>query len=422
VPARLNHSRIPERSRAQTSGKANLSADDPLRLRFDPEARQLFYQWLADIENKVRGDHTLAPAFVGHLAKFRSLSGKYGQTNVAQIITFGTMAAKAAIKDIGRAMDLPYGDVDRLAKLAPNQTKITLDEAMQQSAQLQAMLDGDQRFRDLVDVAKRLEGMAGHASTHAAGVVISPAPLTDVLPVYKTKEGEITTQYDMESLERLGPLKMDFLGLTTLTVLSDTVKLVAANRGVQIDLNTLPLDDAATYQLLARGDTSVIFQFESQGMRGILRRYQPTRLEDLTALSALYRPGPIQGGVVDDFINRKHGTKQVTYDLPELGDILEETYGVILYQEQVMQIANRVAGFSLADADILRRSMGKKNREEMAAQRDKCLNGCASHKVPAPKAERLFDLITEFAGYGFNKSHSCAYALLAYQTAYLKAN
>jgi len=350
------------------------------------------------------------------------VTGKYGRTNVAQIITFGTMAAKAAIKDVGRAMDLPYGDVDRLAKLVPNQLNIKLEDALKQSAQLRSALEGDQRFRDLMEVAMRLEGMARHASTHAAGVVISPVPLTDLLPVYKTNRDEITTQYDMKGLERLGLLKMDFLGLTTLTVLSDTVKLVAANRGVELHLDTLPLDDAASYQLFARADTTAIFQFESHGMRDILRRYQPTRLEDLTALNALYRPGPIQGGMVDDFINRKHGKKKVTYDLPELREILEETYGVILYQEQVMQIANRVAGFSLGEADILRRAMGKKNREEMAAQREKFLSGCVANKVPPKKAERLFDLITEFAGYGFNKSHSCAYALLAYQTAWLKTH
>ena len=350
------------------------------------------------------------------------VTGKYGRTNVAQIITFGTMAAKAAIKDVGRAMDLPYGDVDKLAKLVPNQLNISLEDALKQSAQLRGALEGDQRYRDLMEVAKRLEGMARHASTHAAGVVISPVPLTDLLPVYKTNRDEITTQYDMKGLERLGLLKMDFLGLTTLTVLSDTVRLVAANRGVELNLDTLPLDDAASYQLFARGDTTAIFQFESHGMRDILRRYQPTRLEDLTALNALYRPGPIQGGMVDDFINRKHGKKKVTYDLPEQREILEETYGVILYQEQVMQIANRLAGFSLGEADILRRAMGKKNREEMAAQREKFLNGCAAHKVPAKKAERIFDLITEFAGYGFNKSHSCAYALLAYQTAWLKTH
>jgi DNA polymerase-3 subunit alpha len=226
----------------------------------------------------------------------------------------------------------------------------------------------------------------------------------------------------MKGLERLGLLKMDFLGLTTLTVLSDTVKLIAANRGVQVDLETLPLDDAATFQLFSRGDTTAIFQFESHGMRDILRRYQPSRLEDLTALNALYRPGPIQGGMIDDFINRKHGKKKVAYDLPELQEILEETYGVILYQEQVMQIANRLAGFSLGEADILRRAMGKKNRDEMTAQREKFLTGCAVHKVPPKKAERIFDLMAEFAGYGFNKSHSCAYALLAYQTAWLKTH
>ena len=346
----------------------------------------------------------------------------YGRTNVAQIITFGTMAAKAALKDVGRALDLPYGDVDRLAKLVPNQLNITLDEALKQSAQLRTAVEGDDRFRDLLEVAKRLEGLARHASTHAAGVVISPAPLTDLLPVYKTNRDEITTQYDMKGLERLGLLKMDFLGLTTLTVLSDTVKLVAANRGATVNLDTLPLDDAPTYALFSRGDTTAIFQFESHGMRDILRRYQPTRIEDLTALNALYRPGPIQGGMVDDFISRKHGKKKVTYDLPELREILEETYGVILYQEQVMQIAFRLAGFSLGESDILRRAMGKKNRDEMAAQREKFLVGCSGRKVPAKKAEKIFDLMAEFAGYGFNKSHSCAYALLAYQTAWLKTH
>ena len=347
---------------------------------------------------------------------------KYGRDNVAQIITFGTMAAKAALKDVGRAMDLPYGDVDRIAKLVPNQINIELDEALKQSAQLRSAIDSDERFKDMLEIAKRLEGLARHASTHAAGVVISPQPLTDLLPVYKTNRDEITTQYDMKGLERLGLLKMDFLGLTTLTVLSDTVKLIAANRNEQLDLQTLPLGDAPTYQLFSRGDTTAIFQFESHGMRDILRRYQPSRLEDLTALNALYRPGPIQGGMIDDFIARKHGKKKVAYDLAELKEILEETYGVILYQEQVMQIANRLAGFSLGEADILRRAMGKKNRDEMAAQREKFLAGCALRKVPAKKAERIFDLMAEFAGYGFNKSHSCAYALLAYQTAWLKSH
>src|ERR1700687_3415527 len=350
------------------------------------------------------------------------VTAKYGRSNVAQIITFGTMAGKAAIKDVGRALDLPYGEVDRIAKLVPNQLNITLDEALKLSPQLQSQINSDPRYVDMMEVAKRLEGLARHASTHAAGVVISPEPLTNIVPLYKSNREEITTQYDMKGLEHIGLLKMDFLGLTTLTVLDDAVRMVDQNRGVHVDLGTLPLDDERTYKLFARGETTAIFQFESHGMRDILRRYQPTRLEDLTALNALYRPGPLQGGMVDDFINRKHGKKKVTYDLPELKEILEETYGVILYQEQVMQIANRLAGFSLGEAAILRRARGKKNHAEMAAQREKFLAGCATRKVPAKKAEKIFDLMAEFAGYGFNKSHSCAYALLAYQTAYLKTH
>jgi len=347
---------------------------------------------------------------------------KYGEKSVAQIITFGTMAAKAVLKDAGRALDMPYGEVDKIAKLVPLTLNIELEDALKQSPQLEALRKSDERVKELIEVALRLEGLARHASTHAAGVVISPRPLTEIVPLYKSNKDEISTQYDMNALERIGLLKMDFLGLTTLTVLDDAVRLIKQNRNIEIDLATLPLDDAPTYAPFARGDTTGIFQFESHGMRDILRRYQPTRLEDLTALNALYRPGPIQGGMIDDFIARKHGKKKVTYDLPELEEILSETWGVILYQEQVMQIANRLAGFSLGDADLLRRAMGKKKHDEMAAQREKFLAGCLARKVPAKKAERIFDLMAEFAGYGFNKSHSCAYALLAYQTAYLKTH
>jgi DNA polymerase-3 subunit alpha len=347
---------------------------------------------------------------------------KYGRENVAQIITFGTMAAKAAVKDVGRAMDMPYGEVDRLAKMIPATLNIKLKDALEQAPQLRQAIESDARVKDLFTIAQRLEGLSRHASTHAAGVVISPRPLTDIVPLYKTNRDEIITQYDMKALDRLGLLKMDFLGLTTLTVIDDAVKLIAQNRGLTIDLSSLPLDDAPTYKLFARGDTTAIFQFESHGMRDILRRYDPTRIEDLTALNALYRPGPIQGGMIDDFISRKQGKKKVTYDLPELKDILQETYGVIVYQEQVMQIANRLAGFSLGQADLLRKAMGKKKHEEMAAQREKFLAGCATKGVNAKKAEKIFDLMAEFAGYGFNKSHSCAYALLAYQTAYLKTH
>jgi DNA polymerase III subunit alpha len=347
---------------------------------------------------------------------------KYGRENVSQIITFGTMAAKAAVKDVGRAMDIPYGEVDRLAKLIPATLGIELKTALEESPQLKAAIDADERLKDLMKVAMRLEGLSRHASTHAAGVVISPQPLTELVPIYKTNRDEITTQYDMTALERIGLLKMDFLGLTTLTVLHDTVKMVEKNRGLKIDIDNLVLDDEATYKLFSRGDTTAIFQFESHGMRDILRRYHPSRIEDLTALNALYRPGPIQGGMIDDFINRKHGKTKVSYELPQLKDILEETYGVILYQEQVMQIANCLASFSLGEADLLRRAMGKKKKEEMAAQRVKFLTGCGKNKIAEKKAERIFDLMEEFAGYGFNKSHSCAYALLAYQTAYLKTH
>ncbi|HKV25508.1 MAG TPA: DNA polymerase III subunit alpha [Candidatus Acidoferrum sp.] len=347
---------------------------------------------------------------------------KYGRENVAQIITFGTMAAKAAIKDVGRAMDISYGEVDRLAKLIPPTLGIDLETALAEAPQLRAAINSDEKLKELMTVARRLEGLARHSSTHAAGVVISPRPLTEIVPVYKTNRDEITTQYDMNALERVGLLKMDFLGLTTLTVLQDTVKMIEKNRGAKVDMDNLTLDDPDTYKLFSRGDTTAIFQFESHGMRDILRRYQPSRIEDLTALNALYRPGPIQGGMIDDFINRKQGKTKVSYELPQLKGILEETYGVILYQEQVMQIANLLASFSLGEADILRRAMGKKKKEEMAAQRAKFLAGCAGNKVPEKKAEKIFDLMEEFAGYGFNKSHSCAYALLAYQTAYLKTH
>jgi DNA polymerase-3 subunit alpha len=332
------------------------------------------------------------------------------------------MAAKAAVKDVGRAMDIPYGEVDRIAKLIPTTLGIKLKDALEDAPQLKSAINSDERLKDLMAVALRLEGLSRHASTHAAGVVISPRPLTDVVPVYKTNRDEITTQYDMNALERVGLLKMDFLGLTTLTVLHDAVRMVEQNRGIKLDIDNLALDDAEAYKLFARGETTAIFQFESHGMRDILRRYQPTRIEDLTALNALYRPGPIQGGMIDDFINRKQGKTKVIYELPQLKDILEETYGVILYQEQVMQIANRLASFSLGEADILRRAMGKKKKEEMAAQRAKFMTGCATNNIPEKKAERIFNLMEEFAGYGFNKSHSCAYALLAYQTAYLKTH
>jgi DNA polymerase-3 subunit alpha len=347
---------------------------------------------------------------------------KYGRDNVAQIITFGTMAAKAAIKDVGRAMDMPYSDVDRIAKMVPTTLNIQLDDAIKESAQLQEAYDKDPQVRQLLDTARKLEGMVRNSGVHAAGVVISPRPLTDLVPLHKTKNDEIVTAFDMNAIEKMGLLKMDFLGLTTLTILDDTLKLIA-QKGVNLKLDDIPLEDHQTYEkVFHRGLTSGVFQFESSGMRDVLRRYQPNSIEDLTALNALYRPGPIQGGMIDDFVERKHGRRKVEYELPELKELLQETLGVIVYQEQVMQIANRLAGYSLGDADLLRRAMGKKKPEEMAAQRERFVQGAVRNGFPPKKIEKIFDLMAQFAGYGFNKSHSAAYALLAYHTAYLKTH
>jgi DNA polymerase-3 subunit alpha len=347
---------------------------------------------------------------------------KYGRDNVCQIITFGTMAAKAAVKDAGRSLDIPYAEVDRIAKLIPNDLKITLDRALAESGGLRELIAKDERVRDLFDIARRLEGMSRHASTHAAGVVISPVPLTEIVPLYKSNKDEITTQFTMTDLEKIGLLKMDFLALTTLTVLDQAINLIKETTGESVDLEQLPMDDAKTYEIFSKGLTNGIFQFESSGMKDILRRFKPEKLEDLTALNALYRPGPIGGGMIDDFIKRKHGEKRVEYDLPELKEILQETLGVIVYQEQVQQIANRLAGYSLGEGDILRRAMGKKKPEEMQSQREKFIAGAKAKGFIERKVAKIFDLMEQFAGYGFNKSHSAAYALLAYQTAYLKAH
>ncbi len=348
---------------------------------------------------------------------------KYGRDNVAQIITFGTMAAKAAIKDSGRAMDIPYAEVDRIGKMIPTTLNITIDQALKDSPPLAAAYQNEPQTKELIDTAKRLEGLVRNAGVHAAGVVISPQPLTDLVPLHRTKNDEIVTAYDMKAVEKLGLLKMDFLGLTTLTIIDDALRLIAQTRGERLDLQKLALDDKETYErVFHTGLTSGVFQFESHGMRDVLRRYKPTCVEDLTALNSLYRPGPIQGGMIEDFVERKWGRKKVEYDLPELEPLLKETFGVIVYQEQVMQIANRLAGYSLGEADLLRRAMGKKDPEAMAKQRERFVRGATERGFPQRKIEKLFDLMEQFAGYGFNKSHSAAYALLAYQTAFLKTH
>ena len=348
---------------------------------------------------------------------------KYGKDQVAQIITFNTMAAKAAIKDVGRALDMPYGEVDRIAKMIQGKIGVTIAEVLKDDGPLAKAYDSEPKIKELIDTAMRLEGLVRGAGVHAAGVVIAPSPLTELVPVTRAKSEEIVTSYDMGAIEKMGLLKMDFLGLTTLTVIDDALKLIKQTKNLDIDLATIPMDDAKTYeQVFHKALTSGVFQFESGGMRDVLRRYKPNTVEDLTALNALYRPGPIQGGMVDEFIERKWGRRAVEYELPELEPILRETLGVMLYQEQVMQISNKLAGFSLSQADMLRRAMGKKDAAEMAKQKIKFMEGAAENKHPKATAGNIFDLMAKFAEYGFNKSHSAAYALLAYHTAYLKTH
>jgi DNA polymerase III subunit alpha len=347
---------------------------------------------------------------------------KYGRENVAQIITFGTMKAKAVIRDVGRVLEMPFGEVDKVAKQIPAALDMTLDKALEESPALKELEQNDPKVKELLSVARRLEGMTRHASVHAAGVVIAPRAITEYAPLYKGARDEITTQWSMKEIERIGLLKMDFLGLSTLTLIFDAIAEIRRTTGVALDIDAVPLDDPKTYQIFQEGQTYGIFQFESSGMRDILRKAKPQRLDDLIALNALYRPGPLRSGMVDDFIARKQGKTDVRYELPQLEPILADTYGVIAYQEQVMRISNVLAGFTLGEADILRKAMGKKNPEVMAKQRGKFIDGAKKHGVNEKKAAYVFELMEHFAGYGFNKSHSTAYAYLAYQTAYLKAN
>ncbi|HEY6006924.1 MAG TPA: DNA polymerase III subunit alpha, partial [Geobacteraceae bacterium] len=348
---------------------------------------------------------------------------KYGRDKVCQIITFGTMAARGVIRDVGRALDMAYGDVDRIAKLVPEVLGISLEEALKQEPKMNELAAGDPRVKELLDTALCLEGLARHASTHAAGVVVAPDVLEEFCPVYKDqKSGSLTTQYSMKYVEKIGLVKFDFLGLKNLTVIDNAVKLVRAGKLPEFDITRLRDDDEESYKLLQAGNTTGVFQLESSGMKELLTKLKPSCFEDIIAVCALYRPGPLGSGMVDDFIERKHGRKKVVYDLPQLEPILKDTYGVIVYQEQVMQIARTLAGYSLGGADLLRRAMGKKDPAEMAKQRDIFLEGAKKNSIDTKKAEGIFDLMAKFAEYGFNKSHSAAYALVAYQTAYLKAH
>ncbi|WP_455377950.1 DNA polymerase III subunit alpha [Petrachloros mirabilis] len=347
---------------------------------------------------------------------------KYGSDHVAQIITFGTLGAKAAIRDVGRVLELPYAEADKVAKLVPNQLNITLQQALEAEPRLRELVDTDPKVKELLTVAQSLEGLARHASTHAAGVVISEGPLTDHVPLYKGANDEIVTQYSMGDVEKIGLVKFDFLGLKTLTMIRRAETLINEGHPDQplLAVDQVPFDDQKTFALLSSGKTTGIFQLESSGMRDLLTGFKPDRFEDIIAIIALYRPGPMD--LIPDFIKRKQGKVPITYEIPELEPILKDTYGVIVYQEQVMAIANKVAGFSLGQADILRRAMGKKKPEEMEKLRVKFREGATANKIAEKKAEKLYELIQKFAGYGFNKSHAAAYAVVCYQTAYLKAH
>lgn len=386
----------------------------------DPLAYGLLFERFLNPERKSMPDIDVDFCMRRRSEVIQYVQEKYGREHVAQIITFGTLAAKGVLRDVGRVLGLPYSKVDRVAKLIPDMTR-SIAEASRTIESLIAEMERDPEVRQAVEVGARLEGLTRHASVHAAGVVIAPQPIDTLVPLYRTSRDEVTTQWDMKGVERLGLLKIDFLGLKTVTVLEDTVALLR-RRGIELNLPDVPLDDPAVFELFGEARTNGIFQFESSGMKDMLRRAKPSRFEDLSALNALYRPGALSVRMVDEFIERKHGRKKVTYFLPELEPILQETYGVIAYQEQVMQIAVTIAGFTMGQADLLRKAMGKKNAQVMAEQKERFLAGAEKRGVARRKAQDIWDYIEPFAGYGFNKSHSVAYALLAYRTAYLKVH
>jgi len=395
----------------------------------DPIEHDLLFERFLNPERVSMPDFDVDFCMEGRDRVIEYVAKKYGRERVSQIITYGTLAAKAVVRDVGRVLGHNYGYVDKIAKLIPFEIGITLDKALAQEEELRRLYDGDEDVRELIDLARTLEGLARNAGTHAGGVVIAPSVLTDFTPLY-CEEGSTTpvTQFDKDDVEAAGLVKFDFLGLRTLTIIDWAVRDINAQRSrtgePELVMSSLPMDDTATYQLLKSCKTTAVFQLESRGMKDLIRRLQPDRFGDIVALVALFRPGPLQSGMVDDFIARKHDTTGATIDYlhPDLKPVLEATYGVILYQEQVMQIAQILAGYTLGGADLLRRAMGKKKPEEMAKQRSVFVNGAVARGVREAQATMIFDLMEKFAGYGFNKSHSAAYALLSYQTAWLKAH
>ena len=395
----------------------------------DPIEHDLLFERFLNPERVSMPDFDVDFCMEGRDRVIEYVANKYGRDRVSQIITYGTLAAKAVVRDVGRVLGHPYGYVDKIAKLIPLEIGMTLDKALEQEEELRRLYEGETEVRELIDLARTLEGLARNAGTHAGGVVIAPSILTDFTPLY-CEEGSNTpvTQFDKDDVEAAGLVKFDFLGLRTLTIIDWVVRDINSQRAAAgeapLIMNALPMDDAATYALLKSTKTTAVFQLESRGMKDLIRRLQPDRFGDIVALVALFRPGPLQSGMVEDFIARKHDTTGATVDYlhPDLKPVLEATYGVILYQEQVMQIAQILAGYTLGGADLLRRAMGKKKPEEMAKQRSVFVSGAVARGVRDAQATHIFDLMEKFAGYGFNKSHSAAYALLSYQTAWLKAH
>jgi len=391
----------------------------------DPIRHGLLFERFLNPERRSMPDIDVDFCIRGRDQVIRYVKEKYGSDKVAQIATFGTLKAKAAIRDVGRALGFSFAETDAIAKLVPAPKQgfdYPLANAIKMEPRLQELMKSDPRVQNLINHALRLEGLTRHASTHAAGVVLSNLPLVDYLPLFLDKEGGIVTQFDMESVEKIGLIKFDFLGLKTLTLIHDCLKLIQASRGVEIDINNLPLDDKKSYRLLCSGNTTGVFQLESTGIREMTVKIRPNCFEDLVAILALFRPGPLDSGMTEEYIKRKHGKEQIRYLHPLLETILKDTYGVIVYQEQVMQIAQSLAQYSMGEADILRRAMGKKDPEEMASQRERFIQGARKNKIDPKKATEIFDQMETFARYGFNKSHSAAYALISYQTAYLKAH
>jgi len=388
----------------------------------DPLAYGLFFERFLNPERVSPPDIDVDFCFERRGEIIDYVSRTYGWQNVAHITTFGSLKTRQVIRDVGRALEVPYPEVDKIAKLVPEKVGITLEQSLQLEPRLREIRDTNPTVKDILAIAATLEGLPRHASTHASAVVIADRPLIEYLPLYKDARGELVTQFDMKGVEQVGLVKFDFLGLRTLTVIDQAVRLIRRHHKPDFDIHPIPLDDPDTFKLLQAANTAGVFQLESAGMRALMVRLNPTTFEDIIALVALYRPGPMESGMLEEFVRRKHGAARVEYPLPQLTAILQETYGVILYQEQVMQIAAAVSGFSLAEADLLRRAMGKKDPVVMAAQRNRFVTGAQATGVSKAKAQELFSLIEKFAGYGFNKSHSAAYALIAYQTAYLKAH